>query len=71
MALIQDIRVTQGSFGERIANFFAALDDARARRKVYRQTVAELRSLSGRELDDLGIHRSTITRVAFEAAYGK
>nr|WP_176805057.1 DUF1127 domain-containing protein [Paracoccus isoporae] len=47
------------------------LQEARARRAVYRQTVAELNSLSSRELDDLGIHRSMITRIAHEAAWGK
>ncbi|HMQ41621.1 MAG TPA: DUF1127 domain-containing protein [Paracoccus sp. (in: a-proteobacteria)] len=50
---------------------FARLQEARARRAVYRQTVAELSSLSSRELDDLGIHRSMITRIASEAAWGK
>ncbi|WBU61884.1 DUF1127 domain-containing protein [Paracoccus albus] len=50
---------------------FARLQEARARRAVYRQTVSELSSLSARELDDLGIHRSMITRIASEAAWGK
>ncbi|TMV89735.1 DUF1127 domain-containing protein [Thioclava sp. BHET1] len=47
------------------------VSEAFARRKVYRQTLGELRSLSARELDDLGLHASMITRVAYEAAYGK
>ncbi|KEO61559.1 hypothetical protein DT23_00910 [Thioclava indica] len=47
------------------------ISEALARRKVYRQTLNELRSLSRRELDDLGLHASMITRVAYEAAYGK
>lgn len=67
MALVQDIRTTE--FG--IASFFAGIVDAFARRKVYRETIRELQSLSSRELDDLGLHRSMITRVAQEAAYGK
>ncbi len=33
----------------------------------YRETVAELRSLDDRELADLGIGRSDITRLAREA----
>lgn len=56
---------------DRIAAIFAGLGEARQRRKVYRQTVRELGALSSRELNDLGIHRSMITRVALEAAYGK
>lgn len=50
-----------------IADFREAL----ARRRVYRRTLNELHGLSGRELADLGISRSMITRVALEAAYGK
>lgn len=42
-----------------------------ARYRVYTNTLNELRTLSGRELDDLGLHRSMLKRVAFEAAYGK
>lgn len=67
MALAQDIRTAE--FG--IGSIFTGIVEALARRKVYRETVRELRSLSSRELDDLGLHRSMITRVAQEAAYGK
>ncbi|SPJ23898.1 hypothetical protein PAA8504_01717 [Palleronia abyssalis] len=38
--------------------------------KVFRQTRRELNELSDRELADLGLHRSGITAVAREAAYG-
>ena len=55
----------------RIAKFVADARDYMARRSVYRQTLRELKSLSGRELEDLGMHRSMITRIATEAAYGK
>ena len=37
----------------------------------YRRTYDELSRLSNRELNDLGLHSSMITRVAYEAAYGK
>jgi uncharacterized protein YjiS (DUF1127 family) len=47
------------------------LRDTLQRRKVYRQTVRELNALTTRELTDLGITRSMITRVALEAAYGR
>ena len=39
--------------------------------KAYRQTRNELMSLSDRELNDLGLHRSGIRAVALEAAYGE
>ncbi|MFN4057107.1 MAG: DUF1127 domain-containing protein [Roseinatronobacter sp.] len=51
--------------------FVARLADALARRRVYRQTHAELSALSTRELADLGITRSMISRLSYEAAYGK
>jgi uncharacterized protein YjiS (DUF1127 family) len=58
-----------GSHG--IAGMVARLKDAIARRKVFVQTKRELDALSTRELADLGISRSMITRLAQEAAYGK
>ncbi|WP_428928514.1 DUF1127 domain-containing protein [Marinibacterium sp. SX1] len=42
----------------------------RARNKIYRETLAELRSLSDRDLGDLGIARSNIGSVAWDAANG-
>lgn len=47
------------------------LADALARRRVYKRTYAELSALSTRELADLGITRSMISRLSYEAAYGK
>lgn len=40
-----------------------------ARFRLYRQTVNELSALSGRDLADLGLNRSEIKRVAYQAAY--
>lgn len=57
--------------GTGIMGLIARFQESRARRAVYRQTVEELSNLSNRELDDLGIHRSMITRIANEAAWGK
>lgn len=71
MALAQDIRSIDAGLSGRIAALFAALSEGYQRRKVYRQTVRELRALSTRELADLGLHASMITRIAMEAAYGK
>jgi uncharacterized protein YjiS (DUF1127 family) len=45
------------------------LRDRLARYKVYRNTHSELSSLSNRDLNDLGISRSGIKRLAMEAAY--
>jgi uncharacterized protein YjiS (DUF1127 family) len=40
-----------------------------ARRKIYRETLRELSALSARDLNDLGLNRSEIRRVAYQAAY--
>ncbi|MFN3954749.1 MAG: DUF1127 domain-containing protein [Pararhodobacter sp.] len=54
-----------------VGGAFSALRDAWNRYRVYQRTLAELSALSTRELNDLGISRSMITRLAHEAAYGK
>lgn len=46
------------------------MQENRARRVIYRQTVRELNALTNRDLADLGISRSMITRLAHEAAWG-
>ncbi len=52
---------------------FAALTEAfrasNAKRKIYNQTYRELASLSDRDLMDLGMSRTEIRRVAWQAAY--
>lgn len=40
------------------------------RNRVYKNTVKELRSLSAKELYDLGIEPGMIEEIAYEAAYG-
>ncbi|WP_114967221.1 DUF1127 domain-containing protein [Alkalilacustris brevis] len=52
-----------------VATFFAGLADSWRRHRVFAETYEELNSLSQRELDDIGITRSMITRVALEAAF--
>ncbi len=75
MALATNIRTQSAmpqdwSF-ERILNGLLGMFKTDPRRAIYRQTVRELESLSARDLNDMGIHRSTIETVAREAAYGK
>lgn len=59
------------SLAERFADFRARWAEAAAQRKVYRTTVAELESLTSRDLADLGLTRASIKSIAYEAAYGK
>ena len=42
-----------------------------ARYRLYRQTLAELRGLGNRDLADLGLNRSMLRRVAWQAAYDR
>ncbi|WP_347310494.1 DUF1127 domain-containing protein [Defluviimonas sp. SAOS-178_SWC] len=71
MAYVNGVRGIEASLAERAAAFVNGLRDNHRRYRVYRQTMNELRALSDRELNDLGIHRSAITAIAMEAAYGK
>lgn len=63
------ISEAQSGLMDRVRGFFADLNDRMARAKVYRTTFAELNALSGRELADLGINRTELRRIAYEAAY--
>lgn len=73
MAVIDDIHHTARPMKAAKAEMglIGRIRDNLARRALYRRTVAELRQLSDRELGDLGLNRSMITRIAYEAAWGK
>ena len=71
MAVIAQANVaaTNGLAG-RLHTAILRMQENRARRAVYKQTVRELNALTSRDLADLGISRSMITRLAHEAAWG-
>jgi uncharacterized protein YjiS (DUF1127 family) len=71
MSYVQSVRASSPSIFEYISAPFASLRIAAQRRRVYSQTLSELQALSDRDLADLGLHRSLISAVAKEAAYGK
>ena len=71
MAYVNSTRAAHTSAADRFTGLFAGFSAALQRRRVYTQTLSELRALSDRELADLGIVRSMIASVAREAAYGK
>ena len=68
-AQAQNVAVDTGLRG-RFLTAIQRMQENRARRAVYRQTVRELNALTTRDLDDLGINRTMITRLAREAANG-
>ncbi len=70
MAYTNDMRVAGLPLRERFATLRATLADRLAKRAVYRTTQNELSVLSDRDLADLGIARSMIKGIAYEAAYG-
>lgn len=71
MAAIADIHNGAASgFAARLLAAIQHMQENRARRAVYRQTVRELNALTSRDLADLGINRAMIARLAHEAAWG-
>ncbi len=70
MAAFTHTHIDSAPIASRLAGAMASFSDAYARHKTYRKTVAELQSLTGRELADIGLNRSMIKSVATEAAYG-
>lgn len=69
MAYVQNTRAAAPATAA-ITGFFSSILDGFARYRVYRETMLELSNLSDRELADLGLHRSNLRSVAYEAAYG-
>ncbi|WP_121632179.1 DUF1127 domain-containing protein [Tropicibacter alexandrii] len=70
MAYATNIQTTaQSGLVARLNAAIVALRAHSARRRVYKETFRELSALSNRELCDLGLSRSEIRRVAYQAAY--
>ena len=60
----------RGGVYEKLAYAVEGWNDRAEKRRVYRQTYRELAALTPREMSDLGLNRSMIGAVAYEAAYG-
>lgn len=69
MAYAPSVSRAPSAFGAFLTTLIVDLRARRARRSVYKTTYRELAMLSDRELGDLGLNRSTIRRVAYQAAY--
>lgn len=68
MAVTSEHSTLKGHHGLGVLALIEAARSRFAEHRIYRQTVNELSTLSGRELADLGLHRSMIKRVAMQAA---
>ena len=55
---------------DRAVTFFANQREAYAQHKLYVKTMNELKSLSTRDLNDLGLSRSSLHDTAYAAVYG-
>lgn len=69
MATITDTRADAGIFAL-IAETLQAQVTRFAQHRTYARTLRELQGLTTRELDDLGLNRSMLRQVAYEATYG-
>lgn len=70
MVQVLNSRTAPAGVFDRVSGMLQAVRDYNARRKVFRTTLNELHALDGRELADLGINKSMIRSIAYEAAYG-
>ena len=70
MAFTSDIRTGGFTIAPRIAHYRAAINKSVEQYKTYRRTLAELESLTPRELADIGINRHAVKDIARDAAFG-
>ena len=70
MAYLSGARTGAVSITDRLGEIFSQASEAYSKWRIYRNTLNELRELGDREIADLGLARSSLRRVALEAAYG-
>jgi uncharacterized protein YjiS (DUF1127 family) len=68
MAFTESSHPIRGSLAAWAREIHRSYSAARHRRAIFLQTYRELQALSNRELDDLGLPRSEIRRIARDAA---
>lgn len=71
MAYVNATPLARKGVFDRISSLKDLILTAIRQRRIYERTVAELNSLTDRELNDLGISRFSIPELARESAYGK
>jgi uncharacterized protein YjiS (DUF1127 family) len=69
MAAVNQIATPKSVFSPLSTAWIDELRSKVSRYRLYRQTYNELSELGTRELADLGLNRSMIKRVAYQAAY--
>ena len=65
--------ISAGGFGlvDAVKAFFANISESLRNSREFQRTYQELDALTSRELNDLGISRSDISRIAYDAVYGE
>jgi uncharacterized protein YjiS (DUF1127 family) len=71
MAYVSSKGTASSSVTGRLAEMGREAVEAYQAWRIYRRTLDELRQLSPRELDDLGLSRAALRQAAHDAAYGK
>ena len=69
MAIASTYTTAQHGAADRLATLAASLMERLSKARTYRKTYNELNALSDATLADLGLHRSMIRRVAYQAVY--
>lgn len=69
MTYINSVNTIEIDLADRISRNLSSLFDRLGRIRMARRTIRELNALTSRELDDLGLNRSMIKSVAYEAAF--
>ncbi|WP_299874451.1 DUF1127 domain-containing protein [uncultured Sulfitobacter sp.] len=67
MAYLNQTTAQQSSFMARVMSAFDGMVTRFQRNRLYRETFNGLNALTDRELADLGLHRSELPRVAWDA----
>lgn len=71
MAFVTSHQSSPAAFFDRVSAAMSSFKQARLDQRMFRKTLAELRSLSDRELQDLGLSRSNLFEVAQQSVYKK
>ena len=70
MAFVTEVSLRNITLTDRAIALWGTIKDNLVKRRAYRRTVNELCALSSAELNDLGLNRSMIRRIAYETTYG-
>lgn len=71
MAFMTEIQGFESGLVHRMRTEFDRARERAGKRRMYRDTLRELRTMSARSLDDMGLAQSNLADVAWTATYGE